>query len=381
MRILRLGIENWRNFRTATVRFGTRTFIAGPTAAGKTNLLDALCFLGELAGPERGLAGAAAARGGISRIRCLSARQRSDIVLEVDAGDGEGVPEWSYRLHLGEDRRGRPAVRRETVRRGGERVLDRPDPTDLEHPDRLGETHMEQVGARRAFRELAELLASVRYVHMVPQQMRARTHPTGAGDAEHDPWGGRFLERLAAAPARSVATRLRRIEQALGMAVPQLAELAVQRDRSGLPHLAGRFSHWRPYAGWQREDQFADGVLRLVGLLWAAQDGAGPLLLEEPELALHAEVVRAFPRMLSTVMRRRRRQAMITTHSPDLLADRGIRADETIVLAPGAEGTRVISAAEQAEILPALRAGMSVRDVARAATAERSGQLPLFKGS
>ena len=80
-------------------------------------------------------------------------------------------------------------------------------------------------------------------------------------------------------------------------------------------------------------------------------------------------------------MRRRRRQAMITTHSPDLLADRGIRADETIVLAPGAEGTRVISAAEQAEILPALRAGMSVRDVARAATAERSGQLPLFKGS
>jgi hypothetical protein len=85
---------------------------------------------------------------------------------------------------------------------------------------------------------------------------------------------------------------LKRIRNALKVAVPQLAEIELTRDKRGSPHLRGRYEHWRPHGAWQAEDQFSDGTLRLMGLLWSAITGSGPLLLEEPELSLHPEVVR-----------------------------------------------------------------------------------------
>lgn len=56
-----------------------------------------------------------------------------------------------------------------------------------------------------------------------------------------------------------------------------------------------------------------------MGLLWIALAGGGPLLLEEPELNLHPEVIRYIPQMFSRLQRRTGRQIMISTHSPDLL--------------------------------------------------------------
>ena len=74
----------------------------------------------------------------------------------------------------------------------------------------------------------------------------------------------------------------------------------------GTPHLRGRYQHWRAQGAWQSEEQFSDGTLRLMGLLWAAMDKGGPLLLEEPELSLHPEIVRVLPQMLARVQRRGR---------------------------------------------------------------------------
>ncbi|HEC14719.1 MAG TPA: chromosome segregation protein SMC, partial [Rhodospirillales bacterium] len=45
MRVLRLSLENWRNFRKVDVPLQQRVFIAGPNASGKSNLLDAIRFL------------------------------------------------------------------------------------------------------------------------------------------------------------------------------------------------------------------------------------------------------------------------------------------------------------------------------------------------
>ena len=73
--------------------------------------------------------------------------------------------------------------------------------------------------------------------------------------------------------------------------------------------------HWRPQGAWQTEDQFSDGTLRLLGLLWAILEGGGPLLLEEPELSLHPEVVRFLPQMFARMQRRSGRQ-IITSRTP-----------------------------------------------------------------
>jgi hypothetical protein len=73
--------------------------------------------------------------------------------------------------------------------------------------------------------------------------------------------------------------------------VPQLEQLEFTRDAvTGRPHLQALYSHWRPNAGLQREDQFSDGTLRLLGLLWALLEGDSLLLLEEPELSLNAGI-------------------------------------------------------------------------------------------
>lgn len=82
---------------------------------------------------------------------------------------------------------------------------------------------------------------------------------------------------------RTRAARLRRIKEALQVAVPQLQELELERDSKGTPHLIGRYEHWRKHDARQDEAQFSDGTLRLLGLLWAVLDGRGPLLLEEPD--------------------------------------------------------------------------------------------------
>ena len=75
------------------------------------------------------------------------------------------------------------------------------------------------------------------------------------------------------------------------------------------------YKHHRPNAGWQQEDQFSDGTLRLLGLLWSLLDGESLLLLEEPELSLNDGIVKEIPRMLQSVQQnsKRRRQIIVST--------------------------------------------------------------------
>jgi hypothetical protein len=273
-------------------------------------------------------------------LRCLAARQHSNVVIAVRIGsDGDG-PDWEYGLQFGQEDQRPPAILHERVARGGEDVLVRPDEQDLDDPERLSQTALEQVHSNRQFRELAEFFASVRYVNAVPQLVREPERSAGRRD---DPFCGDLLERIAGTPEKMQTARLRRILQALQGAVPQLLGLELRRDARGLPHLRARYSHWRPLGAWQTEDQFSDGTLRLLALLWSALEGAGPLLAEEPEQSLHPEVIRQVLPMLSGIERRTRRQIVLTTHSKDLLDDAEIDAGGLLLLVPGEEETKVAS--------------------------------------
>ena len=184
-------------------------------------------------------------------------------------------------------------------------------------------------------RPFAAFLTTVRYLHLVPQLMRAPDRPFGP---RHDPLGGDLLERITATPEKSQVARLRLILEALRAAAPQLMELEANRDKHGRPHLRARYEHRRPRGAWRTEEQLSDGTLRLIGLLWAVFDGNRPLLIEEPEISLHAEVVRLVPRMLARLARRTGRQTMLTTHSLDLLCGEGVGPGEILLLNPREEG-------------------------------------------
>ena len=145
--------------------------------------------------------------------------------------------------------------------------------------------------------------------------------------------------------------------------MPQLEQLEFIRDeKTGRPHLQALYSHWRPKAGWQREDQFSDGTLRLIGLLWTLLESESILLLEEPELSLNAGIVAHIASLISKMQRRKRRQVFVSTHSDALLTEQGIDGTEVLLLTPAKEGTEVKRASEISEVESLLKNGLTVAE-------------------
>jgi predicted ATPase len=297
-------------------------------------------------------------------------------VVHIFIGSDENLHAWEYQLRFNQDNLRRPIIKREWVAKNGSCILERPDDKDENDPKRLTQTYIEQVYANQPFREVADFFSSVRYLHIVPQLVRDPDRSIGR---QEDPFGGNFLEQIAGTPDKTRNSRLKRIVNALKVAVPQLEEFELWRDNRGTPHLRGKYVHWRPQGAWQTEDQFSDGTLRLLGLLWATLDGSGPLLLEEPELSLHPEVIRFIPQLFARIKRRSGRQVLISTHSSDLLRDEGIGLDEALVLLPRAEGTSVSTAGSFRQIKDLLDGGMNLADVVIPRTRpENVEQLTLF---
>jgi predicted ATPase len=377
MRFTRLKLQNWRNFLDADVSLRKRAFLVGPNASGKSNFLDAFRFLRDIAEPKGSFQGAVEARHGVSQIRSLHARRYPHVAVEVEVElDNEGI--WSYLLEFRQNNQRVPIVKRERVMHDSKLLLDRPDSDDARDEKRLEQTYLEQLNANLSFRVLADFFSQVRYLHLVPQLVR---EPQRSEGRTRDPFGGDFLEQLARTPRKTLESRLRRIKDALQIAVPQLRELGLDRDKaSGVPHLKGLYEHWRPNAGWQTEDQLSDGTLRLLGLLWVFLDGSAPLLLEEPELSLHASVVRQIPRMISRLGGRSGRQVLLSTHSADMLGDEGIAPEEVLMFHPSREGTVVRVAAEDDQVRALLEGEISMAEAVIPRTAPAGAdQLVLFE--
>lgn len=375
MKIRKITLKNWKNFAQVEAEISDRVFLVGPNASGKSNFLDAFRFLRDVASTRGGFQEAVGRRGGVSALRCLSARRYSDVTVGVVVEDGSA--QWRYELSFNQDNQRQPLLRREVVCRGDEVLLNRPSLEDRDDLARLTQTYLEQVNVNRPFRELATFFASIRYLHIVPQLVREPDRSIGR---TNDPFGGDFLEQIAKTPDKAQKARLRHIQEALRLAVPQLQEIQLFLDFRGVPHVRGRYKHWRPQGAWQTEEQFSDGTIRLLGLLWMALDKGGPLLLEEPELQLHPGIVQVLPQMFARVQRRTGRQIFLSTHSPDLLHDKGIGLDEVLLLKPTPEGTVVSPAGAHEEIGRLLEEDrLSLADVVMPHTKpEQAAQLALF---
>jgi hypothetical protein len=267
------------------------------------------------------------------------------------------------------------------VWRNDQNLIKRPDAFDDTDDQRLKETHLEHIGSNKAFRVIAETFQKTLYLHLVPQLLK---YPNLANreSASEDPFGLKLLERIVGTPDKTQRARLRKIEEALKAAVPELEALRVGRDKdSGLPHLEAHYIHWRGHGALQREDQFSDGTLRLIGLLWSLLEGDSLLLLEEPELSLHSRIVSKLPALIWRLQRPHRRQVILSSHSSEIFADRGIKLNEVALLRPkGGEGTVIELAEDKEEIRLLLEQGMTVGEAVLPMTAPRgAGQLDLFK--
>lgn len=367
MVITHLKLKNWRNFRHAEMDFAKTSYIIGPNASGKSNLLDVFRFLRDICKPDGGgLQKAVKERGGITKLRCLHHRKDSEVRIEVSLAESFESESscWHYVLAFQPEGKGaqRILVTSEQVWHENEELVSRPKNDEQLDQLLLTETYLEQTLANRKFRELVGVFSDITYLHLVPQLLKYGEQ-IGGHRLEDDPFGQGFLERLARTPKKVRDARLKRIQTALSAAVPQFRELRFEKDDMGHPHLQALYEHHRPNAGWQGEEHFSDGTLRLLGMLWSLLDGNGLLLLEEPELSLHQAVVEQIPAMIDRVQRGRKakRQVLISTHSEALLDNPGIDPRGVAVLDPSREGT-TIRPIDETEF-EGLNAGLSVAQV------------------
>jgi predicted ATPase len=367
LRITHLKLRNWRNFKKVDVDIAQRCFVFGPNASGKSNLLDAFRFLRDLTVDPGGLQYAVRSRGGMGRVRALASRNNNNgaITVGVSLGTDDSPNLWEYEITFSGERKGekRPVIVSETVRKNGKSVLNRQALNEADQ-ETLTQSRIEQVTQNKNFREVAEFFRTIGYLHLVPQVIR---DPKRSGESAGDPYGGDFIAHIARTAKQDKDRRLKLINSALQLAVPQLSELEQIQGVDGIPHLQVRYKHWRSAKAFQNEKDFSDGTLRLIGFLWSLQDKLGPALLEEPELSLHDAVVEQLPAMIARATKRTGRQVISTSHAWAILDDEGLGLDEVLVLSTDGEGTSVAVAGDIPKVRQYIDQGaVSLRDALHA---------------
>jgi len=370
MIIKRIKLHNWKNFQDCEVLLTERCFIIGANASGKSNFIDALRFLRDISKQSGGLQSAVEERGGITKIRCLAARTQTNVKITIDMGEPNTDNFlWTYSLdfvHTG------GGIMKNQVKIFAKQVfsheqnsyvLNRNAKTEGEDEETLKYTHLEQVNANRKFRELQTFFQNIEYLNVIPQLVRESASLAQSYTRE-DYYGRNFLEKLAKMNEKTRNAYFRKISQFLKIAVPQLEELKFMKDEMGVPHLEAKYVHWRAKGSKQQEAQFSDGTLRLIGFLFALIDCNGVILLEEPEINLHAGIVTQLPEFIAKIQRSKKgaRQIIITTHSYDMLANRGISTNEVLLLQNTTEGTTANRVSDIAEIKPIVDAGLTIAD-------------------
>ncbi len=375
MFISRIQLYNWKNFHDCNVNLSERSFIIGANATGKSNFLDAMRFLRDIVRQGGGLQAAIDNRGGVTKIRCLAARTRTDVRIEVDLSEqGSSVPKWRYVIDFkhtgGGILKNSATIVEESVYdyEIKKLIINRGPKTKEEDDETLKYTHLEQASRNVRFRDIRDTFLNLEYLNVIPQMVREESSVIMTSEKE-DYYGRNFLQRMSNLNERTRNKYLRLINQVLTIAVPQLKDLAFVKDKMGVPHIEVRYSHWRAKGSKQNEKLFSDGTLRLIGFLFAMLDGVGIILLEEPESNLHSGIVAQIPEFVARMQRNKKRQVVITTHSFEILSNKGISTNELIVLKNSPEGTIAQNGMDVQEVKDLMEAGLTAADATLPMTA------------
>lgn len=365
MVIHNIELHNWKNFQQCSVNLTERCFIVGANATGKSNFLDAIRFLRDIVKQGGGLQTAVESRGGITKIRSLTARTKTNVKITVTLREQEdSADKWIYSLDFKHTGGG---IQKSEVRIISEQVyaadtqqciLDRTENSADEDEETLKYTHLEQANANQKFREIKDTFLNIEYLNIIPQMVRESSSSTN----KEDYYGRNFLAQLSKLNEATRNSYLRKVNEVMRLAVPQLDKLTFVKDENGLYHLEAKYIHWRAQGSKQTEMQFSDGTLRLIGFLFAILSGSGIILLEEPEINLHSGVVAQLPEFIAKMQRYKRQQILITTHSYDILSNAGIDGSEVILLENTEAGTKATAISEVEDIRNILQAGLTVAD-------------------
>lgn len=358
MKLTHIAITNWRNFAHIEFDLSSRLFVVGPNSSGKTNLLAALRFLSDVA--RLGLAAASENWGGPERyFRSGTDSASFTVIVDVDTrqitydlsiqrltgipgenvlgGDQLRILEprvlddradlfsWkdvaeSFGCDSAHGRKGEADTSFLPSEYAGEKLL-----IDGEEVPVIRDAKQVRLGASY-FRKM---LAGIRYIHPNPKKMLERADrydpDHGTGFFQH---AGRFSDQQLDA----VVDRIRPIMAAV---VPEIPNLSYQRMGLGTELVFYSDTPVRGASGVYSHEQFSEGTLRLLGLLFdlaTLPRDTSVVLIEEPETFLQASVVRSLPSLLAEVAMNRDVQMVISTHSPELIDSELVLPSQVLLL-------------------------------------------------
>ena len=337
MKLTHIAITNWRNFAHIEFDLSSRLFVVGPNSSGKTNLLGALRFLGDIG--RRGLVAASEDLGGPDRYF----RSGADSAAFVATfNDTQNSTEFALFLRL-------MSAGPKSTKRGSDAdqtfAFPMTDPLTGEPNDRYLDVHqiitaggkkpadegesfpVEDEEAQRT--RVRQTLAGIRYIHPNPKKMLERSDrydpDHGTGFFQH---AGRFSDQQLDA----VVDRIRPI---MASVVPEIPNLSYQRMGLGTEVVFYSDTPVRGASGVYSHEQFSEGTLRLLGMLFdlaTLPRVTSVVLIEEPETFLQASVVRSLPSLLAEVAMNRDVQMVISTHSPELIDSELVLPSQVLML-------------------------------------------------
>ena len=331
MKLTHFAAANWCNFAHIEFDMSSRVFIVGPNSSGKSNLLGALRFLSDIA--RYGLAAATEDLGGLDRYVHSGADSASFVATFDDAGssveyvlklqrsasDGEGLTREGGANEastlLPEDPlSGNPSWRVLSVR---ETVIVN-DRDELE-------------GENDGQSKLRQILAGIRYIHPNPKKMLERADRY---DPDH---GTGFFQYAGRFSDQQLNAALDRIRPIMAAAVPEVPNLSYLRMGLGTEVVFYSDIPERGARGVYSHEQFSEGTLRLLGMLFGLATlprTTSIVLIEEPEAFLQASVVRSMSTFLAEVAMTHDVQMVISTHSPELIDSELVLPSQVLVLRP-----------------------------------------------
>jgi predicted ATP-dependent endonuclease of OLD family len=96
-------------------------------------------------------------------------------------------------------------------------------------------------------------------------------------------------------------------------------------------------------------------------------------------LSLNAAIVARLPAIIYKIQKQKKRQVIMTSHSADLLRDRGVSLHEALVLTTDKEGTKVETAVKIKTVRAMLESGMTPGDAILPQTAPQNTEQLLLE--
>jgi predicted ATPase len=346
----RLVVKGFKSLAEVEVTFPRLAVLFGPNAAGKSNLLDAVQALSRtgtartlsdaLSGPIRGypLEAFAFADGGLTALLSQKAtrfsldadlsvdgdRYRYCITVEIQLGSGSLCVQDEYLAALTQngEPKGNPSIEKVSqqlrVRRKSKSAHPRQEPLGLNHSllsdPRLGGVEY------RAIERCRNELSGWRTYYLDPRvAMRSARPPADVRDIgvlgeDIAP----FLFRLHAEDQKYFEA----VKRTLRSLIPSVEDLTVDLDKR-----RGTLDIQLRQGGTDFSSRIiSEGTLRVLALCAiAVNPWSGSLLaFEEPENGVHPRRLELIVELLTSLAIARKRQIIVTTHSP-LLCDAVLR--------------------------------------------------------